>query len=85
MVFYPWIWLKPRYSVVGQHRLFRHELQHVYQMASLGRFGFYWTYFRLWLRRGYKNHPMELDAEAHEALPLTIDEMEWYRIGEVRL
>lgn len=58
-------------------RLFRHELQHFYQGQKLGFFGYYTKYIWLWIRNGYKNHPMELEAEEVENDPLTPTERMW--------
>jgi hypothetical protein len=53
--------------------LFRHEMEHVYQVRRKGWFGFYLKY--LWLsRKGYKNHPFELAANKRQTDPLTKEE-----------
>lgn len=75
-VLYPLVLFRfPREEV--SDRLFRHELQHFYQGQKLGFFGYYAKYIWLWIRNGYKNHPMELEAEEVENNPLTPTERMW--------
>lgn len=40
----------------------RHELEHVYQAARLGRLRFWWQYARELLRHGYRNNAFEVAA-----------------------
>lgn len=42
-------------------RLIRHEMCHVRQQFPL------WKYLAWWFRRGYKNHPFELEANKWES------------------
>ena len=58
-------------------RLFRHELQHFYQGQKLGFLMYYLKYVWLNIRHGYRNHPMELEAEEYENTPLTPIERKW--------
>jgi len=52
-------------------RLFRHEMQHVYQVLRMGWWVFYITYlWHLW-RDGYARHPYELEAHMVEHDELT--------------
>lgn len=75
-VLYPLILF--RKSKLGvDDRLFRHELQHFYQGQRLGFFKYYAKYIWLWFRKGYKNHPMEIEAREYEDTPLTPIERKW--------
>ena len=47
-------------------RLIRHEQAHWAQYRRMGALGFYITYAWLWLRHGYRNHPLEIEARAAE-------------------
>jgi hypothetical protein len=63
MVLFPFMLFRdPKDQVSDQ--LFRHEMEHVYQVLRLGWFGFYWRYIR---------YPgtCELQARLHEDEPLT--------------
>lgn len=43
--------------------LMSHETAHWTQYMVRGSWlRYYWDYVRLWLRYGYKNHPMEIEA-----------------------
>lgn len=70
MVLYPFMLFKRSKEEVTD-KLFRHELEHVYQVRRLGWFKFYFSY--LWLRIKHKHgdHPYEMEANAHENDPLT--------------
>ncbi len=57
--------------------VFRHELQHAYQIMRDGAFMFYLKYFFYSLRYGYRDNPYEVDAIMHEYLPLTEREELW--------
>ena len=48
-------------------RLIRHEQAHWRQWQRMGTVRFYATYIWLWLRHGYRNHPMEIEAREAEA------------------
>jgi hypothetical protein len=56
--------------------LFRHELQHVYQIVKHGPFLFYLKYFYYSLRYGYHRNPFEVEARASQDIPLTAKERE---------
>lgn len=58
-------------------RLYRHELQHVYQIKRLGRLRFYWTYVLEAIKNGYMDHPYEKEARKMENEPLTLREITW--------
>lgn len=52
-------------------RLFRHEMQHIYQVKEEGWLKFYVKYLWYSIRYGYKKNPYEVEARAREALALT--------------
>jgi hypothetical protein len=55
-------------------KLFRHELEHIYQVRKLGWFRFYISYLWASFRHGYKKNKYELAAELVENTPLTAEE-----------
>ena len=73
-VIYPFVMFRDPKSEVS-NRLFRHEMQHVYQVWRMGWFGFYFKYLWLGIRHGYKNHPFEAEAKKHQLNPLTDEEI----------
>lgn len=75
MVVWPWVWFKKGRLEVD--RIYRHELQHCYQVQKLGRVKFYFTYIVKWLRHGYRNHPYEVEARRYQHMPLTPEEEHW--------
>lgn len=54
--------------------LFRHELEHAYQIMRYGAFLFYLKYFYYSMRYGYKGNPFEIEAYARQHDPLTTNE-----------
>jgi hypothetical protein len=54
--------------------LFRHELQHVYQVKREGWLKFYLKYLWYSARFGYKKIPYELEAWKIQDTPLTLEE-----------
>jgi hypothetical protein len=54
--------------------LFRHELEHVYQVRRMGWVRFHVKYLWLLAKYGYKKHPFELEATARQKDPLTAAE-----------
>lgn len=84
MVVWPWMWFR-RTSDQVSDRLYRHELQHCYQVKQLGRFRFYTTYIWLWLRHGYWKHPYEVEARERQNDPLTAQEVAWRKRGRIEL
>ena len=70
---YPFIFFKRKREEVTD-RLFRHELEHIYQVRRLGWFRFYATYLWESFRKGYKMNKYELEANAVENTPLTAEE-----------
>jgi hypothetical protein len=75
-VLYPWMLFR---DAAATDRLFRHELEHVYQVRRLGWVRFYATYLWYSLRYGYRNNPFEIEAELAESAPLTAAERELKR------
>lgn len=67
---YPFIFFKRTREEVTD-RLFRHEMEHIYQVERLGWFRFYLTYLWQNVRVGYKKNKYELEANAVENQPLT--------------
>jgi len=59
--------------------LFRHELEHAYQILREGAFLFYLKYFYYSLRYGYRNNPFEVEARncQHQELTMTEEELLW--------
>lgn len=55
----PWWW---SVSEEEQNRLIAHETIHWQQYEQRGVFRYYWDYLVGWLRYGYRNHPMEIEA-----------------------
>jgi hypothetical protein len=82
MVLWPWVWFKKGGPT---ERLFRHELQHCYQVKRLGRLRFYVTYLFYSVRYGYRKNPFEVEAEKYEDKELTSQERAWMERGVVDL
>lgn len=51
--------------------VFRHELEHAYQVMREGPFRFYLKFFWYSIRYGYKNNPYEVEAREHQYDELT--------------
>lgn len=93
----PWIrgivlpghmFLKRRSSdaISGRVTLYRHELQHVYQLKRLGNWGYLRDHLTQMLKhRSWTKYPLEDEAEQHENDELTDQEYEWWVRGEIRL
>ena len=73
MVIYPFMLFKRSKEEITD-RLFRHELEHVYQVERLGWFKFYLTYIWHNVKAGYRNNPYEIEADARANDPLTDEE-----------
>ena len=73
VVLYPYMLFKREPKLVPDY-LFRHELQHVYQIQKEGVLKFYFKYLWYLLRHGYKKNPYEIEANAVEDNPLTAEE-----------
>ena len=70
---YPFIFFKRKREEVSD-RLFRHELEHIYQVREDGWFRFYLTYIWESIRHGYKGNKYEIMADLMENTPLTAEE-----------
>lgn len=82
MVLYPFV----LFSNTGpRERLYKHEFIHCYQVKRQGVLKFYLSYIWNFLRYGYKNHPMEIEAHARQDEPLTPEERKWIETGEVHI
>jgi hypothetical protein len=84
MVVWPFMFFKPNPSEVSDS-LYRHELQHCYQVKKMGRFKFYTTYLWLLARHGYRQHPYEIEAWQRQYDPLTDQEKQWRTNGKIVL
>ncbi len=72
MVLYPFMLFRDASDTVTDP-LFRHEMEHVYQVRRMGWWTFYLKY--LWLlRKGYSAHPFEAEARERQNDPLTEEE-----------
>ena len=66
-------------------KLYRHELQHCYQIKRMGIIKFYVRYVWLNLTKGYQNHPDELEARQYENEKLNDLELKWLHDGVIDL
>ncbi len=69
-VLYPFMFLRQAKEDVSD-RLFRHEMEHVYQVRRDGWFTFYAKYLWHLYKFGYMDHPYEIEAREKENEPLT--------------
>jgi len=69
-VLFPFMFFR-QYKDEVSDRLFRHEMQHVYQVLRMGWWKFYITYLWLLWKHGYKDHPYEVEASEYEHHELT--------------
>lgn len=51
--------------------LFRHEMEHVYQVMRMGWWAFHAKYLWYLMRVGYISNPLELQATVRQSEPLT--------------
>jgi hypothetical protein len=72
-VLYPFMIFSQQQKEVAD-TLFRHELQHVYQVRRDGWFKFYGLYLWRSLWDGYLNNTYEVEARYREDTPLTNEE-----------
>lgn len=73
VVIYPWVLIKHKKGETGDV-LFRHELQHIYQIRNIGWIRYYLTWWWYTIRHGYINNPYEVDARERSYDPLTEEE-----------
>lgn len=69
-VLYPFMFIRDAKADCSD-RLFRHEMEHVYQVMRDGWWKFYIKYLWHLAKRGYMNHPYEIEAREMEDTPLT--------------
>lgn len=55
-------------------KLFRHEMEHVYQVMRDGWWVFYIKYIYRLIKYGYMDNPYEVEARSRQNRPLTITE-----------
>jgi len=73
MTIYPFILFKRSKGEIDD-TIFRHEMEHIYQVRRIGWFKFYLTYLWQNLRHGYRNNKYEVAARDIEETPLTDEE-----------
>lgn len=84
MVVWPFVFFRHAEDAVSA-RLWRHELEHCYQVYREGRIRFYAKYLWYLLRYGYKKNPYELAANEWETATVTPEEWAWYHSKKVEL
>ena len=72
-VLYPFILFKMAKKDVPT-KLFRHEMEHVYQVQRVGWLVFHARYLWYLIRGGYDNNPFEREARMRANEPLTATE-----------
>ena len=102
MVVWPWVWLRLRkvrenprtefqrregiQNLEWNLRIYRHELEHVYQIKKVGRLKFYWRYLVDAVRlRKYRSILVEVEAYAHQDEVLTKKELKWLADGKIKV
>ena len=70
---YPFIFFKQRQADITDE-LFRHELEHIYQVRREGWIKFYIKYLYYQFRHSYRKIPYEVEAYAVQSTPLTESE-----------
>lgn len=75
-VIYPYMIFRAHQIDVSD-KLFRHEMEHIYQVQREGWWKFYAKYLYYSLRYGYVNNPYEVEARMMENEPLTTIERFW--------
>lgn len=72
----PWVFFKTSKEETSD-ALFRHELEHIYQVDREGWLKFYAKYIWYSIRHGYLNNPYEMEARWAQNKPLTPVERHW--------
>ena len=97
VVLWPYVIMRPKKYATGSVaqselmtrrelvKLYRHELQHCYQIKRMGVIKFYVRYVWLNLTKGYQNHPDELEARQYENEKLNDLELKWLHDGVIDL
>jgi len=78
MVLVWFVLLKDQPSFRADEILYRHELQHCYQMEEKGRIRFYLSYLWELIRKGYRGNKYEKEAFRVQYTRLTSLERHWY-------
>ena len=73
MVLYPFILFKRKKEEISD-TIFRHEMEHIYQVRRIGWFKYYLTYLWYAMRHKYEDIPYEVQARAVQHEPLTDEE-----------
>lgn len=73
MVLYPFVLFKNEKGKVPKH-IFKHEMQHIYQIQREGLLTFYLLYLYYFFKYGYINNPYEVEARSKEWNALTAEE-----------
>ncbi len=69
-VLFPFIFFRDKKDDVSD-KLFRHEMEHVYQILRIGWFKFYFRYLYANIRFGYSHNPFEIAAHNVQNRSLT--------------
>ena len=97
VVLWPYVIMRPRKYATGEiaqsdmmtrrslEKLYRHELQHCYQIQQRGVIWFYLRYGWYSIVKGYQNHPDEVEARERENDQLTPAELKWLHEGVIDL
>ena len=97
VVLWPYVIMRPKKYATGSIaqselmtrrslvKLYRHELQHCYQIKRMGIIKFYIRYMFLNFVKGYQNHPDELEARQYENEKLNDLELKWLHEGVIDL
>jgi len=65
--------------------LFRHELEHCYQIKKKGVVKFYLSYLKELVTKKYRDISYEQEAYDIERKPLTAEEQEWFYNKVIKL
>jgi len=84
IVLWPFVFFKAE-KYLWKDNLYRHELEHCYQIQRMGLVKFYATWIWERLRYGYKNIRIEKDAWLVQRISLTEEQIMWRRNRKVKL
>jgi len=85
IVLWPFVFMRPTKDEAYNRRLFRHELQHCYQIEQAGIVRFYVRYLWLLFIHGYSKHPDEVEAYQSQNLTKKKKQIAWYITGKINL
>jgi hypothetical protein len=77
IVLYPYILFRQGHGSV-MRQLYRHELEHFYQVQRDGWLRFYVRWLWFTFRHGYWDNPYEVEAREAEGNGLTEEELAWW-------